>query len=211
MTTRAIMKAEIANDLERSDTDTWAEEAITAAVKRWQGERFYFNESRLLTFVTVAAQSAYTTSDDTDIPAFVDLDYVKVVDSDSQTYTLTRISPEDMEDLLGSSPSSGRPDAYSYFEETFRLHPVPDAVYTVRPVGLVKKAAPASDGETSNVWMTDAYDLIKAEATERIAKNKTLDMERAQIARSDRNEALNVLYATSSKKVATGQLVPTQF
>lgn len=210
MSTRAIMKAEIASDLERTDTDTWAEEAITAAVKRWQSERFYFNESRLLTFVTVSTQSAYTTSDDSDIPAFIELDYVKVIEG-SDVYTLDRLDPEVMEDLLGNSPSSGRPDAYSYFEETFRLHPVPDGVYTIRPVGLVRKAAPASDVETGNVWMTEAYDLIKAEAMERIAKNKLRDDQLVSISKDAKNEALGELYRTSSKKTATGQIVPTQF
>lgn len=210
MTTLAIMKAEIADDLERSDLTSQIANAISAAITHWQAERFYFNESRLSTFATVAAQSIYTTADDADIPKFLKIDYVKVIDSDNQVYALCRTDPEVMESLLGNGASSGRPDSYGYFEESFRLSPIPDAVYTIRPVGFVLKIEPASDGETGNVWMTAAYDLIKAEATERIAKNVVRDADLVAISRDAISKALSKLYAMSSRKTATGQIRPTQ-
>ena len=211
MTTQTALKAEIAVDLRRSDLTTNIATAISAAIRHWQTERFYFNESRLSTFATVSTQSIYTTSDDTDIPKWIEIDYVKLVDSDGQVYTLCRLSPEEMESLLYTGAASGRPDSYSYFEESFRLHPIPDAVYTIRPVGLIRKAEPASDGEASNVWMTEAYDLIRLEAEERIYKNVLVDLERAAVVEGSKRDALSQLYAASSKKTATGQITPTQF
>lgn len=211
MTTLAVLKAEIADDLERTDLTTQIAEAITAAITHWQAERFYFNESRLNTFVTVAAQSTYTSSDDGDIPNFLQIDYVKLIDSDGQIYTLLRQDPEDIEDLLFTGTSSGRPYSYAYWEESFRLFPVPDDVYTIRPVGHVLKAEPAADGATGNVWMTAGYDLIKAEALERLSKFKERDLDYAGTNREAKIAALSRLWRLSSKKTATGQIRPTQF
>lgn len=211
MTTLTALKAEVAVDLRRSDLTTNIATAISAAIRHWQTERFYFNESRLSTFATVSTQSLYDVDDDADIPKWIEIDYVKLADSDGQIYGLDRISPEEMESLLYTGAASGRPNSYSYFEESFRLHPVPDAVYTVRPVGLIRKAEPASDGEANNVWMTEAYDLIRLDAEERIYTNVLVDIERAALVRNGKMEALRMLYGASSKKTATGQIVATQF
>lgn len=205
------MKAEIADDLLRSDLTTQIAEAITAAITHWQAERFFFNESRLNTFATVATQSTYTSSDDADVPNFFELDYVKLIDSGGIIYTMLRQDPEDMEDLLFTGTSSGRPYSYAYWEESFRLFPIPDAVYTIRPVGHVLKAAPATDGEANNVWMVAGYDLIKAEAKKRLLKNKELNIDLARVEAGSVDEALSRLYRLSSKKTATGHIRPTQF
>lgn len=211
MTTLTLLKAAIADDLERTDLTSAIATSISSAIRHFQTTRFYFNESRLSTFVTVATQSLYDVDDDADIPNWIELDYVKVVDSDGQIYTLGRADPEDIEDLLYTGAASGRPFSYSYFEESFRLFPVPDAVYTIRPVGLIRKAEPASDGEVGNVWMVEAFELIRANAKWRLATDKLFDDTLAAVAMRAEQRAMDELSATSSRKTATGQIRPTAF
>lgn len=164
MTTLAALKARIVDDLNRSDLTTQIADAINDAIDFYEEQRFYFNETRASTFATVSAQSTYTSSDDADIPLWVALDAVYITDSNSETYELDPIDPVIIEAYLDNSASSGRPRVYSYYEQSFRFHPIPNAVFTVRPLGVIKKAAPATDSEASNVWMVDAFELIRCRA-----------------------------------------------
>ncbi len=59
MTTKALMIAEIEDDTERSDS-TAIGKKINAAIRHYQPRRFWFNESRSVTFNTVAGTDLYT-------------------------------------------------------------------------------------------------------------------------------------------------------
>jgi hypothetical protein len=212
MTTLAILKARIEDDLNRSDIDTQIGEAITDAINFWKPTRFYFNETRSSTFATVASTSTYTTSEDADIPLFVKLDAVFLNDG-TNNHELTWYPPEEMEYLLDSNASSTRPYAYTYFETSFRLYPVPDAVYTVRPIGLIEKAAPASDGEASNVWMTEAFELIRCRAKLYLITHLDIDdkMTQIQLLSAAEQSALSKLRRESTKRAGGGRIVGTDF
>lgn len=68
----------------------------------------------------------------------------------------------ELEYLTDDNSSQGEPTNYSYYDSKVALYPKPDAVYTVRMFGTFALAAPASDSEADNAWMTEAYNLIKA-------------------------------------------------
>lgn len=210
MTTLAILKAAIATDLARDDLTGPIATAISTAITFYQPKRFYFNESRSATFATVAAQSRYSSADDTDIPKFVQIDGLFVEDG-SDTWEQRRIDPLEMEFLIGSSDSSGRPYCYSYFDQTFAFHPTPDDAYTVRALGLIKKDAPASDAEASNVWMTDGYELIRCRAKWLLAMHNLIDPSLAdRMAQMERIE-LTRLREETGRKVGYGRITPTEF
>lgn len=217
MTTKTALKATIADDLIRSDLTTQIGEAIDTAIKFYQNHRFYFNEVRSVTFATVASQSTYASSDSTNIPLFVHLDSVYLVDSSSRVWELSRTDPIDMEFLLDSSASEGRPYEYAYFESSFRLYPIPDGIYTVRPMGVIKKAVPATDGEADNVWMTEAYELIRCRAKAILAEHTLVDPDlMIRMVGPDGDSgatgrALSSLMAETAKKVSLGRIVPTTF
>lgn len=210
MSTLATLKAAIASDLKRTDLTGEIATAITSAINFYQVNRFYFNESRSSTFATVAAQSRYTEADDADIPKFVRIDALFLEDG-SNTYEQYRADPVEMEFMLGSSASSGRPSTYAYFDQSFWLHPIPDDVYTVRPMGVIKKDAPATDDEADNVWMTDAYELIRCRAKFLLAVHTLIDL--SLIDRMSRMEALelNRLRTETGAKVGRGRIMPTEF
>ena len=210
MTTKTILKARIADDLARSDLTVQIGEAIDDAINHYKEKRFFWNETRLATFVTVAGTSTYTSSEDADIPLFVELDAVMLNDG-TNTYNLRLVTPEEIEGLLDSSASSGRPYNYSYYEESFRLYPIPDAVYTVRPIGLIEKAGPATDGEANNVWMLNAFELIRCKAKGLLAQHVIIDTELAAIAYAAEQVAYQMLRRKSSKKQGGSGIEATSF
>jgi hypothetical protein len=210
MTTLTILKADILDDLARSDLVSATADAITRAIKFYQPTRFYFNESRDLTFSTVAAQSRYSSSDDADIPYFYALDGVFITVS-GQNRALKPIDVSEFEFLTDNSAASGEPYAYCRFAQGFGLYPVPDDAYTVRPIGHVLKAEPATDGEANNVWMTEAYQLIRATAIADLASYKMRDYELAQAMAMVADQQLGVLRRATSQRKATGCIRPTVF
>lgn len=212
MSTLTALKAEIANDLARSDLTSEIATAITAAIGFYKTTRMWFNETRSSTFLTVDGQSAYTSSDDADIPLWFAIDNVYLVDSSSNVRQLRWIDPDEMEMLItGASPSEGEPTRWTYFEKSFRLYPVPGAVYTIRPKGAIEKAAPASDGEASNVWMTDGYQLIKFRAKSQLYRNVIRQTDKADEMEAEELKELARLRSTSGKRNASGRIIPTQF
>ena len=164
MTTLAVLEAQIADDLNRSDLSTQIATAIESAIDHYRTTRMFFNETRGSTFATVDGQSRYTSSDDADIPLWFQLDKGFVNDG-TRERELRLYEPAEMEYLLGeTSPPEGVPYAYAYYDRSFWLYPVPDAAYTVRPLGAIEMASPAADATANNVWFVDAYELVRCRA-----------------------------------------------
>lgn len=210
MSTQAALAAEISVDLGRSNLTNEITTAIEDAIRHYQTEKFWFCENRSATFVTVASQSSYSSSDDSDIPNFFDVTSVHIEDGTTE-YSLMWQPQDVMETLLGNSPASGRPDRYSYFNETFNLYPVPDAVYTIRPIGALVVAAPASEAEADNPWMIAAKELIRAKAKWLLYTHTIKEPQLAAAMETAETRALTNLWAKTSRKRAKGSIRKTRF
>lgn len=210
MTTQTVMKARIADELARSDLTSQIAYAISDSIERYQSDRFWFNESRDLTFSTVANQEYYTSSDNSLIPDLYEIDGLFIT-VNSTVRQLPAYKPQDMEELSDNGAQTGEPYAYCYFQKKIRLFPVPTQTYTVRVMGHVKVAAPASDGEASNSWMTDAERLIRARAKYELALNVLRDDALATTMAAAVNEAYDQLKGRTNKQTGTGTICPTQF
>lgn len=210
MTTLAFLKEEIADDLERTDLDSQIASEITRAIRHYQNKRFYFNETRDETFSTVAAQKLYSSADDTAIPKFIEIDQIYVMDGD-EPVELERISPKQWELETADTGDTGIPTSFTYFNRSIGLSPIPDDAYTVRIVGHIMKDAPATDGEADNVWMTEAFDLIRARVCVKIGQRKTRDGDLVNMARADEVEELSRLTGETAIRTGTGFITPTEF
>ena len=221
MTTLTLLKSRIADDLNRSDITSQIANAITDSIEHYKNTRFSFSETRDSTFVTVAGQGRYSVSDDADIPLWFDLDAVYVNDG-TREYEIPRDDHRRLETSLSdASPSTGVPSCYAYFDRGFWLYPVPDAVYTIRPVGAIEKAAPATDGEANNVWMMEAFELIRCHAKADLAVHVLDDaglLIRMRGALPDQEPpggaegvAYRKLKRKASNRIATGRIVPTSW
>jgi hypothetical protein len=212
MTTLAILKAKIADDLTRSDLSSQIATAITDAIRAYSDAPYYFNQSRSMSFSTVADQWDYDSTDDANIGLIRRIRGVSVSDG-SNAYDITPIEQHEMELLTdnGLNASRGEPMHYSWFGQVMCLYPIPDAAYTVRVVGSISKAAPASDDETGNVWMTEADDLIRARAKVEIAVHTTRDPDMAQAAGAAEAAAVERLRVKTSRLAGTRTNTPTEF
>lgn len=210
MTTQTIMKARIADELARSDLTSQIAYAITDAIERYQSDRFWFNESRDVTFSTVASQEYYTSSDSASIPDIYAIDYVAMTVG-SNVQILRREPPIVLERLSDNGTQTGEPHSFAYFQKKIRLYPVPSAVYAVRVSGHVKVAAPASDGEASNVWMIDAERLIRARVKLELATHVLKDVELAAAMGQAVTEAYDQLKGRTNRQLGSGSIQSVAF
>lgn len=210
MTTLGTLKTQIANDLRRSNLATEIGEAISEAIEFYQSKRFYFNENRDATFATVAGQVWYGAADDADIPLLLDADGLYVtVGGDRRT--LDWMSPAAFEDVTDDSAANGQPYAYTRYAERIGVYPKPDQAYTVRLTGLLKFDEPATDDEADNVWMTEAYHLIRCRAKAELYRHVIRSNERFLAMKDAEREAFTSLSGKTSRQIGTGRVVPMQF
>ena len=134
MTTLAIMKTRIANEIARDDLTSEIADAITSAIEHYQYKRWWFNEAADVTSATVAGQAYYAA------PAtFLDIDTVKCTDSATE-WEVTPDSWYAMESRADPDDEDGRPIHRAEYQDKHRLWPIPDAVYTLTWTGLIDKA-----------------------------------------------------------------------
>lgn len=213
MTTLSIMKDRIDRELRRNGTiDTQIAEAISSAIAAYQDDRFYFNEKRTNTFSTVANQEFYSSSDFSALSLLVKIDYVTMLVGNT-VFDLLPDIPVVMEGNSDNATSIGQPGWYVYYEQRIRLYPVPADVWTVRVAGVYRYAAPASDDEASNFWMTEAERLIRSRAKYELATHVLRDMELAQIMTANTTEAFTQLKGKTNKLTqgGNGRVLPMQF
>lgn len=211
MSTYAELQALIADDLDRSDLTSQIQTAIKDAIDHYEKQRFYFNESRSLTFSTVDGQEFYTSADSSDIPNLIMIDIAKLTISAGDAYELDRVPYSDLEhDSTSVTIDEGRPTDIAYYGKQIRLYPIPDAVYTVRVSGVFSLPELSADSD-ENVWTTDAKHLIRSRALWDLYTYKIKDPQSAQIMEQAEAKELGKLLTETSSRKATGKMKPTQF
>jgi len=207
MSTRAAMISEMEDDMERSDSTAFTSK-INAAIRQYQPKRFWFNESRSVTFSLVASTDTYSfTTIGTEFyridGVFLTVDDVRELDRWDYTRMMERLADEQTETDV--------PSAWAYISRGMRFWRSPDDAYSVRLTGHVKLAAPATDSEADNLWMTEAYDLIMCRAKAELYAHRYEDPANAQTMRIAERDALNRLLGATEDKVAPGYLEATEF
>lgn len=212
MTTLGTLKARIAEDLDYEDgrIDTAIASAIEDAINFYQRQRFYFNQSRDVTFSTVAGQSSYSETDNAAIPYAVQIDMVHKTVSGVRT-ELRRKPFFDLETLYDTGALSGEPYDWAYYDRKLWLYPIPSAAYTIRILGLFRVDPPASDGETGNVWMTEMFEVIRCRAKIYLALHKLADEGLARTMTLAEQDALSRVKRETALREGTGLMRPTPF
>lgn len=159
MSTLTAMKARIAAEIRRSNLTSEIASAITTAIEAYQHRPWAFQQSRSTTFNTAIGTEFYTSG----LSSLIRIDRVFIRDG-NVVDRLDPMDPQQMEEMSENATSTGKPSDWSWYAEQLRLYPVPDAVYPIRVAGIFKVAAPATDGEANNPWMTTAERLIRARA-----------------------------------------------
>lgn len=186
--------------------------AIFAAIRYSEREVYYFNETRDVTFTTVNGQEWYGASDNSNIPTLVRIVEAYCERSDGERTCMQRETPESIELLSDNSASRGEPYAYTYFGQRIRIYPIPDAtVYTIRLQLGPYRLATITNASDSNVWTTEAFDMVKARAKYILGKDILKDATLAAEALNDFTDQQNALKAETSRRNARGFITVTVF
>lgn len=206
MTTLAIMKARIADELARSDLTSQITSAITTAIEAYQTDRFFFNESRTVTFSTVSGQDFYGSAANGSIPDLLNIDWITILISAGNLWPLEYRPPEEIDYDAGNTSSTGQPYDYTYYQQQIRLYPSPNQVWTVRVQGQVLTAIPATDDEANNPWMTYGERLIRSRAKMELAMHLLRDDTLAATMRGAETEAFKQLKGRTNRQVSRGRI-----
>jgi hypothetical protein len=211
------MRARIASEIRRQNISSLIDDAIATAIGELEAERFYFNESREVTFDTVASQAFYTEADSAWIPRIRKFDYAFVYLGD-QPYPLGQESPEQIEWLAMNGTNTGQPLQFSFYNEKIQLYPTPPEVYTIRFGALIQMPAPEEDDEADNPWMTKAEKLVRCYAKHELYQHVLLDLEKAALFHPENEmgptgQARKVLKSKTNNLTQMGNwsVTPTRF
>lgn len=174
MATFLVMQTRIANELQRSDLNTSPTQikaAINSAANHYMNFSFWFNETSS-TAVTVAGTQAYAWP-----TTMVREDAVKITANGTST-VLNKIGMQELQDLTMTTTSRGVPYSYTSYGSQFLLYPIPDAVYTLTYYYTKTYTELAADGDT-NVWTTEAEELVRTRAKKLLALHSMHDYEMA--------------------------------
>jgi len=203
MTTLALLKTRIATDLDRDDLTTEIGEAITDAIRYYRAKRFYFNETRSQTFNTIAGQIWYGVSDAAFIPLIKKIDGVYITVS-GQRRLLERVDPETFELISDDSGANGDPYSYTYYNQQLGLYPVAGSAYEIRVTGVISLAAPSTDAEADNAWMTEAFELIRCRAKAYLQVHRLGDPQAAAVTAAAEGQAFSQLVSETVRQTGTG-------
>lgn len=215
--TRTGMLAQIQSDTQRTSAAsvTAMGLAIDAAIRHYQPRRFWFNETRAATFNTVVGTGVYTFNTATTTGAiayeFYKIDGVWMTFGAGDVRELDEENYANLEQEADNQISNGQPTAYGYINRALRFDYAPDAIYAVRIAGHLKLAAPASDSEADNPWMTEAYDLIMCRAKAELYAHRWEDPGNAALMVQAEQSALRSLQDATVDKLRTGYVTPTEF
>ena len=148
------LKAQIADDLNRSDMTSQIANAISSAISFYSATRWWWLFGRA-TAETVADQAFYAVPTD-----MMSTDTLLITISTSKD-PLDHVEYDDI-DSIDSGLYTGQPDRWAYYQDQIRLYPIPDDAYTLT-LSYHKKLEDLEDSE-SNAWTTTAKDLIRYRA-----------------------------------------------
>lgn len=150
MATLTALYTRIILDIDRDDMGSGGSleqakiDAVADAIAQYKMEQFWFNR---------ASGSGNTSADDATLAMPSGVFYPNVVSYDGEA--LVRVPLHEIEHRT----ETGIPEYWAENEDTIQLWPIPDGVYAITVNGLADIDAPASGGD-SNIWTTEAYNLI---------------------------------------------------
>jgi hypothetical protein len=195
MPTLAELKADIAEDLHRTDLTGRITKAVDAAKRHYERKRFHFLDG--ITTFTATASSTYH-----DVPVdFKEEDSLLVTISGSKVPLIRASYTEIDEKDTGLIP--GQPTEFAYYQDQFRFYPVPNIDYVMTLSYHKMLDLPSANG--SNAWTSAGFDMLKHRATWEIQRYYLKDPEGAQISKGSEMDAFNSLMGESTTRKTRGK------
>lgn len=196
MATLTQLYTRIILDTNRDDMGSGGEleqakiDAVVDAINHYKAEQFWFNRASG-TSNTTAADATLTMPTGVYVPKTVS--YLGCA--------LRRVQLDEIEHRT----ETGVPQVWAENEEQIQLWPIPDGTYAIYVYGTADIDAPSSGG-SSNIWTTEAYDLILNAAKISLYRGPLRDPEGLALAKDGLNEALGALQRETRQRARSGLL-----
>ena len=196
----AALKLEIATELSKDNLESGGEmestllKHIQDACEYFSDTKFWFNS--IITTATTSAGVATVT-----IPSTV-----RIV----ERLTIPAYDTELRETVIGridDGTEQGLPCTYAYYNDTLKLSPVPDAVYTLNIYGIAAVAVPTT-GTDSSIWTNQASRLIRARVKQTLCRGIFRDPEGATFSQAEVGDELARLKRETARRLVTPLRVP---
>ena len=200
MSDYGTMIARIADEMARPELVARIPSAIQAAIRHYEGERFWFKEGES-TALTVIGQANYALPSD-----FIEPDILTVTESaEAFRYTLKRRSWAWLRSNEVLTDTTSRPDNWAYYADQIWLYPQPDKVYTLT-MSFLQRLDTLSAFSDTNDWMTHGEELIRFKSKKDLYLYEPANIPMAQAMGLLEKDALENLQAKSEQKIASGTL-----
>jgi hypothetical protein len=189
--TLAELKTRVITETNRDDMgsggalETTLTLCITQAIEFYAREQFWFNRANG-TGATTANVSTISMPSGVRYPRFV-------------SYNGDTLGPVTLDEIQYRT-ETGIPSKWAENEGSIQIWPIPNAAYTIGVYGLASTGIPATGSDT-NIWTTEAYDLIAARTRRLIYQDYLRDTEGAALAKISEDEALGMLREETRRRV----------
>ena len=210
--TRADLAAKIADDLARGDLTTQIDDAIEFSIRRYERERFWFNDQDNIS-VTLSSSVSQLALSDLPVKVF-QIDRVRILLSSN---TLLDLYPRDRNWIAARQDInlSSMPVEYCVYDEALQFDSLADQNYTLVLDGVVglgnTTASNSYSAASPAIWFNEARDLIRADAKRDLYANVIKDFEFAARMNEVAQYEYSQLKARTNRIRMTGQVRPTRF
>jgi len=137
--------------LNRTDLDVQIQAGIQATIRRYEGQRFWFNESSTVLTASVSIETVAVPTD------FLFLDQIRVTENSADLPLVW--APFSLIRQINLNHAVGLPTRYHIYGQNFYLANVPDSAYAL-PTFYVHRVAQLVNPTDTNSWLSAAEDVL---------------------------------------------------
>lgn len=202
MGTYGDMINRISTQLRRSNLTDDISDAIQKAVQVYSTRRFWFNDSKDLTFTTSSSLETYAPAGISDYGGF---DFMEISRSTTDRWEVKALDYQSFQEKRMGGDTFGDPLWYSIFDRTVYLWPIPASALNVVVSGRRGLTTLSAAGD-SNAWTNEAEVLIRTRATVDLYRYVIKDFQKADVMEKEEQKELSRLRATTHRLLGSGRV-----
>lgn len=211
MTLRQSLVSQILDNVRATSITDVVNLHIDRAIDHYRSHRFWFNEG-WASFSTSTSQFQYTLSTvlstipigSSSIKEYLDIDQV-IASQNKVVYTIPSLPIDKFLRFQTPFATSNIPSYYSIYKGILNFYPTPAASFSVRVYGSYQLTL-TNSRSASNVWTTEAGQLIVARACLTLLRTYLMDQEMWQNYRQEAQEELDRLLRETRIKLTQGEI-----